>query len=132
MTQSLPRQGNTLRGLRQGAVSAALTLLLAGCVHAQLTRLTSNRYPPVPLGDVTVLADISELESDTLRYERLAIIDMTGSSDGLTNRSDLLRKAREEAALIGANAILVEDFDAGGFRTVSQGSAIAIRYWRVE
>jgi hypothetical protein len=102
-----------------------------GCVHASLTTLSPNTYPAISIDEVTVLADISELAVDTIRYERLALIHMTGSSDGLTNAEDLIRKAREEAAKIGANAIVLSGYEPGRVSTISEGSAIAVRYWIV-
>jgi hypothetical protein len=105
-----------------------LGLVLTGCVHANVTRLGAGVYPPISPSEVTVLADISELASDTIRYERLAIITLSGSSDGFTNAEDLLAKAREEAALIGANAVIFEDYSPGRASAVSEGRVMAIRY----
>ena len=110
-----------------------LTLLVVGCVSAKVTRLVSTVYPPIFPEDVTVLADISELYADTIRYERLAIINMSGDGGGFTDQTDLLNKAREEAAKLGANAILLSGYTQGELgdfwdSSPNEGSAIAIRY----
>ena len=107
-----------------------MLVLVAGCVSAQVTRLVPTVYPPIAPAQVTVLADISELMVDTIRYERLAVITMSGDSDGFTNQADMLNKAREEAAKIGANAIIMSGYTQGSSVTFSsnEGSAIAIRY----
>lgn len=111
-----------------------IAALAAGCVSAQVTRLVQTAYEPIPLEEVTVLADISELDSDTIRYERLAVINLSGDGGGFTDQTDLLEKAREEAAKLGANAILLSGYTSGdynafwGTQAPNEGSAMAIRY----
>lgn len=106
----------------------AIAALVTGCVSANVTRLVQTVYPPIAPGEVTVLADIRELMSDTIRYERLAIINMSGDGGGFTDQTDMLKKAREEAAKLGANAIIISGYTQGGDYTDNEGSAIAIRY----
>jgi hypothetical protein len=55
---------------------------------------------------------------------------MSGDSDGFTDQADMLNKAREEAAKIGANAIIMSGYTQGSSVTFSanEASAIAIRY----
>ncbi len=45
--------------------------MVVGCVTASVTNLTVNRYEPIPLDSVTILADVSELEADSIGYERV-------------------------------------------------------------
>ena len=111
---------------------AVLTVaaLVTGCVSANVTRLVQTVYPPISPEEVTVLADIRELMVDTIRYERVAVITMSGDSGGFTDQTDMLNKAREEAAKLGANAIPLGGYaqgDAEGW-VPNEGSAIAIRY----
>jgi hypothetical protein len=113
-------------------------VLLVACVRASVTPLTTETYPPVPVDSVTVLADISELQADSIEYVRVAVINMKGSASGLTDAEDMLRKAREEAAALGANAIIMAGFTQGtynmatGMGSLNEGSAIAVRYWIVK
>jgi hypothetical protein len=111
---------------------AAVTIaaLVTGCVSANVTRLVPTVYEPISPEEVTVLVDIRELLADTIRYERLAVINMSGDRGGMTDQTDLLNKAREEAAKLGANAIIISGYsqgDSAGY-TPNEGSAIAIRY----
>ena len=110
----------------------AVTVLATGCVTAKVTRLVQTEYAPVPPEQVTVLVDIIELMSDTIRYERLAVINMSGDANGFTDQTDMLKKAREEAGKLGANAIVISGYDENYnwlFDIHSDKvSAIAIRY----
>lgn len=105
-----------------------IAALVTGCVSANVTRLVQTVYPPIAPEEVTVLADIRELMSDTIRYERLAIINMSGDGGGFTDQTDMLKKAREEAAKLGANAIVISGYTQGSDWSDNEGSAIAIRY----
>jgi len=108
----------------------AIAALVTGCVSAKVTRLVPTVYEPISPEQVTVLVDIRELLADTIRYERLAVINLSGDGGGMTDQTDLLNKAREEAAKLGANAIIIGGYsqgDAMGY-TPNEGSAIAIRY----
>jgi hypothetical protein len=119
-------------------VVVGLALIVSGCVSAQITRLVPTIYPPISPDQVTVLVDISELMTDTIRYERLAVITMSGDGGGFTDQADMLSKAREEAAKIGANAIILGGYEQGDFDALTgaslanEGSAIAIRYTVVQ
>jgi hypothetical protein len=119
---------NSLRRSMKQPFAITMCVLVAGCVSAQVTRLVQTVYPPIATAEVTVLADISELMVDTIRYERLAVINMSGDSDGFTDQADMLNKAREEAAKIGANAIIMGGYAQGNTFSSNEGSAIAIRY----
>lgn len=55
------------------------------------------------------------MNADTIRYERLAIINMSGDGGGFTYQTDMLNKAREEAAKMGANAIIVSGYAQGDY-----------------
>ena len=48
----------------------------------------------------------------------------------MTDQTDLLHKAREEAAKLGANAVIISGYSQGDYAgyTPNEGSAIAIRY----
>lgn len=100
--------------------------LVTGCVTAKITRLVPTVYEPISPEEVTVLADISELDADTIRYERLAVINMSGVGGGFTDQTDMLNRAREEAAKLGANAIIFGGYTQGD--SENEGSVIAIRY----
>ncbi len=125
--------------MRRLAVGLAL-LVAAGCVTASVQHLSPDRYAPIPIEDVTVFLDIRELTVDTLAYERLAIIHLKGSQE-FTDQEDIFKKAREEAAKLGANGVLFGAVEEGrttwnaltGTTTSDrQGQAFAIQWWVVE
>jgi len=112
-----------------------LVLVSTGCVTANIERLSPVSYPPTSPESVTVFLDPGELRSDSIRYERLALIFTSGSSE-LTSSGSHVRKAREEAAKLGANGLVVQSREAGGrhnwfLGTTSprESSAMAIRWW---
>jgi len=59
---------------------------------------------------VTVYLDESDIQGE---YEKMAIINLEGAS-GWTDESDIYRKAREEAAKIGANGVLFQSMEEAG------------------
>ena len=109
-------------------------VLATACVTAKVNRLVQTEYASGPPEDVTVLVDIRELHADTIRYEQIAVINLYGEGGGFTDRTSLLKRAREEAGKLGANAIILSDQTQDGSGSwvgvVSDntGSAIAIRY----
>ncbi|MHB1191961.1 MAG: hypothetical protein ACYC6F_02855 [Longimicrobiales bacterium] len=108
-------------------------LLAAACVSVNKSVLTPG-LAPVPLGDVHVY-----FESDSIpEHTRVAILNAQGSS-GFTNEGQMIDKLREEAAKLGANAIILSgmkepgagekfvNYLAGGFADGQRkGGAIAI------
>lgn len=107
-----------------------IAALATACVSANVTRLVPTVYAPISPQEVTVLVDVAELMVDTIRYERIAVINLSGDSGGMTDQTDLLNKAREEAAKLGANAIIISGYSQGDYSgyVPNEGSAIAIRY----
>lgn len=115
----------------------AMPVVLIGCVRAHEQYLTPTRYEPVPVEQVTVFLDVSELQVDTLAYERLAIIHLSGDQ-AFTNREQMIKKAVEKAAEIGANGVVFMGVEEGrttynfftGLNTSDrQGEVVAVRWW---
>ncbi len=80
-------------------------LFLAGCVQTQATMLDNEYYPPVRPDDVVIYLSEADIDGE---WKNIAIIHAQGDSQ-LTRESKMLRKARERAAEIGANGILIEE-----------------------
>ncbi len=121
--------------MRTPLALALVTLVSTGCVTTNIERLSPVSYPPTSPESVTVFMDPGELRSDSIHYERLAMIFTSGSSE-LTSNSEHLRKARQEAAKLGANGLVVQSREAGGrhnwfWGTSSprESSVMAIRWW---
>ena len=99
--------------MRTASVLALFALALTGCVSARVERLSPATFPPIAPEAVTVFMDPGELRADSIRYTRLALIFTSGDAD-FTSADEHMRKAREEAAKIGANGMVVQTAEAGG------------------
>lgn len=93
--------------------AAAMLLAVGACVTAKIEQLSPNTYPPIPPEHVTVFMSPDELRADTIQYERIAMIFTKGSAE-FTDNQKHLRKAREEAAKLGANGIIIQGTEPGG------------------
>jgi hypothetical protein len=116
-------------------LTVLVSVALLGCVTAKVERLTPTVYPAISPDSVTIFADMTELTAaDTIGYERVAMI-FTKGTEGMTDHQALLRRARQEAAKLGANGILMMQFAEGGYSRLwgthkpNQGDVIAIRWW---
>ena len=84
---------------------------LSGCVSAQTFRSgTGQIYPPTKPDSVLVFYAAEDVKQP---YEVIGEITAAGSSGWGKNEGDLIKKAREEAAKLGADAILVRPLDKG-------------------
>jgi len=118
-------------------VSAIAVVLVSACVQTQATMLnpTAQQYPKVAPDSVRIFTAESELEA--FEYERVAIIEATGSGE-YTSQTGMIEAMRKKAGDLGANAILlpqIQEPGAGakvaaalfGTGTERKGSVVAIR-----
>jgi hypothetical protein len=117
-------------------LAVALTAFSA-CVTATIHHLSPTVYPPVEVIDVTTFMSPDELLADSIAYERIAMIFTKGSS-AFTDGGAHFKTAREEAARIGANGLVVQSAEQGGrynwfwgSSTPRESSVMAIRWWVV-
>lgn len=111
-------------------------LLLIGCVAAQTTMLDpTKQYAPIDPTKVRVFLDEKDIPGE---YTKVAVIHAQGESSW-TNENKMIAKAREKAAAIGANGIMVthlEEPSSGakvaaaifGVGATRRGEIIAIRF----
>ena len=105
------------------------------CTSTNLVRLSPTVHPPVPYSMITVYEYESQVQSE---FEKIAVITVKGSSLWKT-KEGLLKKLKEKAGSIGANAVILSTakktsagvvvLDAwftGGLLSKKQYSAIAI------
>ena len=105
------------------------------CTSTNLVRLNPTVRPPTSYDLITVYEYETQVESE---FEKLAVITVKGSSLWKT-KEGLLKKLKEKAAAIGANAVILSTakktsagvvaLDAwftGGLLSKKQYSAIAI------
>ena len=109
----------------------------AACVSTShvLIDPSAPRYAAVPADSVVIYAEDAELEP--FEYVRIALIDAS-STDDFTDRTDMLKAMRKEAAKLGANGILISGIEEPpvlarmaanvlGAETERRGSVVAIR-----
>lgn len=90
------------------AIPLITVLLLAACVSVNKSVLTPGLAPVAPT-DVQVF-----FESDSIpEHTRVAILNAQGSQ-GFTNQGQMIDKLREEAAKLGANAIILMGINEPG------------------
>jgi hypothetical protein len=85
--------------------------VLAGslaCVSAKEFRQTTNNYPPTQKDNILVFTDPAAVGRP---YETIATIYSEGSSGWEKKEHDLVDKMRGKAAKLGANAIIVREFN---------------------
>lgn len=120
-----------------GFVTIISLIIVAGCVSTKATYLNPAmaQYPPVSPDSVRIIT--SETELDSLNYERIAIIEASGSGE-YTNQIKMIEAMRKKAGKLGGNAVLlpkINEPSAGakvagaifGVGTERKGNAIAIR-----
>ncbi len=113
-----------------------LGLVLTACVSTHSVYLGAPEVrAPIPADSVRIYTSESEL--DTLEYERIAMIEATGSGEW-TSQTDMYNAMRKKAASLGCNGVILPQIHepgsgakvAGaifGTGTERKGSAIAIR-----
>ena len=88
-------------------VTLCLAVAMTGCVRAQATMLTPNRYPPVPADEVRVYLAAHEVPETC---ERITLIHAAGSASW-TSESQMISASRTRAGKVGANALLIRSID---------------------
>lgn len=95
-------------GIRQ-LLAPVLLLAAAGCVSASVIPLGEQNLEPVPRERVVVYETMDDLPADA-EYRKVALI-RAEADDDWDDREDLVEKMREEAAKLGANAIVLRGFE---------------------
>jgi hypothetical protein len=87
---------------------------LAGCVRSSVEMLSPARFPATLPESVTVYVSVADVEAQHLVYERVAMLFIR--ADALfTNEAAIMRRAREDAAKVGANGVILGDAREPGF-----------------
>jgi len=90
------------------AAGLVLVLLATGCVSVKHTMLARDfRGPPVPADEVQVYLAGEDVPDHT----RVAVLTASGDTD-FSNDNDLVKKLREKAGKLGANAIILGDLES--------------------
>ena len=106
-----------------------LAVFLTACIRANTEFLSPERYQSIEMDSVTVFMGPEELQADSIEYERVAMIFLKGSQS-FTDQQGMIKKAREEAAKIGANGIVISLLPRtfGPPKSVIRRTVIAVRW----
>lgn len=112
-------------------VAMVVALYVVGCASGEATRTSATHYAPTAPSSVEVL-----FEKPTRTYEVIGFV--SGKGANMSSQSDVFEAMRNEAAKIGADAIIMrsdieEQTAYTGNPTLpvaawKQGTAIAIRW----
>lgn len=104
-----------------------LAAALGGCVRSTTELLTPVKYPPTTPDSVTVYVSVADVEAQHLAYDRVAMLFIRADAS-LTNENAIVRRAREDAAKVGANGVILGDTREPGFWSSDrQARVLAIR-----
>ena len=105
------------------------TFLFVACLRANVEPLSANTYPPIHESEVLVFFSFEELQADSMRYERIALIFTMGQAESsvtsTSNQQQHISKARKEAAKLGANGIVLQSSDD----SATEATVMAVRWW---
>lgn len=90
--------------MRNLLIAAILALLLQGCVTAKVTRYRELE----PKANAEAIEVFTERQPDRA-YDEIGVIEVTATNG--SSFSDMIAKARAEAAKLGADAIIVKRED---------------------
>lgn len=98
-------------------------LFLGGCVNVHATRIGNPvQYPPVPREQVTVYRTEDEVDRP---YDRIAVLFVEGDAD-VTDERDMIDAARKKAGRLGANAVVLGEFQDPRMSTRIAGAILNI------
>ena len=105
---------------RMRTTTLALLVLLTACITAHATRLeTGPGRPEVQADSVRVFATQAAVPRP---FEEIAIIEAAGDA---ASTEALIKRMREEAGKLGANAIVLDAGSAGGILGADPGRRTA-------
>ncbi len=102
-----------------------ISVLLAGCTTGAATRVTSISYTPTEASSLQVF-----FEKPSRPYTVIGFVSAQG--DAYVKEAAVFKKLKEEAAKIGADALLMrhdvtEEQDASGYQ-MKRGTGLALKW----
>jgi hypothetical protein len=92
----------------------AVLLMMSACVSVSASRLgTGTVYPEVAKGQVLVYQSEADVPGD---YEKVALLYVSGDANSISHRQ-MIEAARKKAGRLGANAIVLAEFEDPKFST---------------
>jgi hypothetical protein len=86
--------------------SVLVTVTAMGCVRSTTEMLSPSRYPPTVPDSVTVFLSVADVDAQGLAFERVAMLYIRATAE-FTQENAIMRRAREDAAKLGANGIIM-------------------------
>lgn len=86
--------------------SMLLAVTAMGCVRSTTEMLSPARYPPTVPDSVTVFISVADVDAQGLAFERVAMLFIRATAE-FTSENAIMRRAREDAAKIGANGVIM-------------------------
>ena len=107
--------------------SFLVALTAMGCVRSTTEMLTPVRYPPTVPDSVTVFISVADVGAQGLAFERVAMLFIRATAE-FTQEISIVRRAREEAAKVGANGVIMGTTrEPGTWGTDRQERVLAVR-----
>lgn len=107
--------------------SILLAVTAMSCVRSTTEMLSPARYPPTVPDSVAVFISVADLDAQGLAYEPVALLFIRADAR-YTNENAIMRRAREDAAKIGANGVILGDTREAGFWSADrQARVLAVR-----
>lgn len=101
------------RSFRFLALPIAL-MMMSACVSVSASRLGAGTvYPPVEKGQVLVYQTEDDVPGE---YEKVALLYVSGDANSVSHRQ-MIESARKKAGRLGANAIVLAEFEDPKFST---------------
>lgn len=115
--------------MRTAVIATVLGIAAAtsGCVHSTVELLAPSRYAATTADSVVVYISVADVAAQHLAYDRVAMLFIRADAH-FTKESAIMRRAREDAAKLGANGIILgETREPTLLSTDRQAHVLAIR-----
>ena len=107
--------------------SILVAVTAMGCVRSTTEMLSPQRYPPTVPDSVTVFISVADVAAQGLAFERVAMLFVRATAE-FTQENAIMRRAREDAAKLGANGVILGDArEPGNWGTDRQERIMAVR-----
>ncbi len=116
-----------MRRLLARYCSVLLAVSAISCVRSTTEMLSPARYPPTVPDSVTVFISVADLDAQGLAFERVAMLYIRATAE-FTSENAIMRRAREDAAKVGANGVIMGNArEPGTWGTDRQERIMAVR-----
>jgi hypothetical protein len=127
VARELAIPGGTVRRSLLQYCLILVAVTATGCVRSTIEVLSPSRYPPTFADSVTVFISVADVDAQGLAFERVAMLFIRATAE-FTQENAIMRRAREDAAKLGANGIILGGArEPGTWGTDRQERIMAVR-----